>query len=345
MKSPILLTSAVASRVLFSSGKTPLIAKLHRAAFHRYQKRWNKRFLKKPIRWIFDAAYHWLKLGGPQTIYLNGPGDPVALTFDAQRVHIGGIVFPEYGDGYEPELGALLEVLLRDGRVFFDIGANWGYFTHYAASIDGYTGPIHAFEPVPATYADLENLVAQAGYGDRVQCHQVALSDRSEDGAMTAVDPLTCGWAKVDDTGSVPIRLSRLDDLDIPAPDVIKMDVEEHELAVIKGGVGVLSKHKPHILFESWLARENPELTIDPLRSLENMGYYLFLPNWQFGEGDHVFFSRDIHPRGERTPRRLALVQFSIEQRFFLPEQLNIFAVHHDRLGEVAADLEAAEAG
>lgn len=162
---------------------------------------------------------------------------------------IGSIIFPEYVDGYEPEVGALLEVLLRHDRVFFDIGANWGYFTHYAATIDGYRGPIHAFEPAPAPYADLEDLVQQAGYGDRVQCHRMALSDRSGESAMTAADPLTCGWSKVDAGGSVPITMARLDDMDIPAPDVIKMDVEEHELAVLKGGARELGKHKPHILF------------------------------------------------------------------------------------------------
>ena len=124
MRPPVTLTSAIASRVLFSSGETPFIAKLHRAAFHRYSKRWNKRLFKKPVRWIFDIAYHGLKLGGRQLITLNGPGSPIALTFDAQRLHIGRIVFPEHRDGYEPEVGALLEALLRGDRVFFDIGAN-----------------------------------------------------------------------------------------------------------------------------------------------------------------------------------------------------------------------------
>ena len=104
MEPPAFLTSATASRKLFSSGETPLIAKLHRAAFHKYRKRWNKRLFKKPVRWIFDAAYHGLKLGGRQTIYLQGPGDPVALTFDAQRVNIGSILLPEYRDGFEPQI-------------------------------------------------------------------------------------------------------------------------------------------------------------------------------------------------------------------------------------------------
>lgn len=73
------------------------------------------------------------------------------------------------------------------------------------------------------------------------------------------------------------------------------------------------------------------------------MGYLLFQPGWQFGEGDQAFFTGDLHPRGGQTPGRFALVRFSAEQRFSLPQQMNIFSVHHDRLDEVAADLGAVQ--
>ena len=44
-----------------------------------------------------------------------------------------------------------------------------------------------------------------------------------------------------------------MDDLTLPPPDLIKMDVEDHEANVLRGGLGVLEANRPLILFESRL--------------------------------------------------------------------------------------------
>ncbi len=52
---------------------------------------------------------------------------------------------------YEPRTRHWLQAVLGRGRVFFDIGANVGFFTLLASRIVGEEGAVVAFEPLPAT--------------------------------------------------------------------------------------------------------------------------------------------------------------------------------------------------
>ena len=63
---------------------------------------------------------------------------------------------------------ATYERLPEDG-VFYDIGSNWGWFTMHVASRPGFRGKIHAFEPFASSYADLCDLVRQAGLAGVVE--------------------------------------------------------------------------------------------------------------------------------------------------------------------------------
>ena len=56
---------------------------------------------------------------------------------------------PEYGSGSnELPVQEAIKNLLRPGEVFYDIGANVGFFTIIAGRLVGPTGSIVAFEPV-----------------------------------------------------------------------------------------------------------------------------------------------------------------------------------------------------
>lgn len=321
----------------FAPGETPLIARLYRWGFHVFRRRWTKRLLKKPARRLFDFAYRGLGLGGAQTMSLGLPGGPVLLRFDARRVNVGGVLMPQHAFGPEPEVSALLEMLLTGERVFYDVGSNWGYFSLVAAGLPAYAGPIHAFEPVPATFADVSGLVTQAGLAGRVACHNLALSDRTGEGTMAVGDVLHCGWDRVVEGGEgIRIQLRRLDDLGLPPPDLVKVDVEEHELQVFRGGGRLLAERKPYLVFENWLSRKDPEASLKPLRHLEGEGYVLFLPCWHAGGGTgHLAYAYDPRRAGVKP----ALTRIAADTRPFLKEQVNLFACHRDRLGDLARDF------
>jgi hypothetical protein len=51
---------------------------------------------------------------------------------------------------------ALIRHLMPKDGVFYDICANWGFFSLLVAVDKAFSGTVHAFEPVPETLRDLK---------------------------------------------------------------------------------------------------------------------------------------------------------------------------------------------
>jgi FkbM family methyltransferase len=157
-----------------------------------------------------------------------------------------------------PPLQAVV-TLLRPGDTFLDIGANHGTFAMVAARIVGPTGTVIAFEPQPDLARLVEINLADAPVGlSRV--HQVALGERDREVVI---------WVPRDSSGSgtltrpsgrttrampTSVRLQTLDealdDARLTGLMVIKLDVEGHETAVLRGGARTLQSHRPAIVCE-----------------------------------------------------------------------------------------------
>lgn len=311
----------------------PLIAKLCRAAHHQYKKKWSKRLAKRPIRIIYDIARNILNLAGHGRIHLNH--DRTAL-FDARKPHFGSIYFGNQAAGYEPDVSALLSSLLNGEQTFCDIGSNWGYFTFYAASLKDFSGPIHAFEPVPTTRSDVIGLCDGFGLQNRITVHATALSSEAGSVEMAVHDSET-GLNRIVGSGvgregarRELVKISKFDDLGIK-PDVIKMDVEDHEFEALSGMVETLAMAKPFIIVESWLTPSQPLRTLRALQLLEQHNYDLYQPCWRINTpvGDTVF--PDIGARIPSKDCQLALVPFPSRQRFMLSQQMNVFACPRGR--------------
>jgi predicted methyltransferase len=68
--------------------------------------------------------------------------------------------------------------LVRPGDIVFDIGANQGYFTLLFSDLVGPAGYVHAFEPVPPTFARLRARIEQGQRYRNVRLNSVACSQR-----------------------------------------------------------------------------------------------------------------------------------------------------------------------
>lgn len=176
---------------------------------------------------------------------------------------------------WEPAVGrVLLEAMpRRAGAVFVDVGANVGYFSLLVANAFP-QAVVHAFEPHPLTFQVLQMNTWQLG--DRVCAWPVALSDSKGTVALSTT-PHNLG-----DTKGVPGRdrmlastiapSLRLDDLiDDMSVDLVKIDVQGAELAVLSGMSGVISR-SPGIRivmeFSPGLLRGND---IDPMTVLSEL--------------------------------------------------------------------------
>jgi|GEM_PF-560821 len=324
----------------FSAPRLPFMAKLTKRALTPYRTKLAKRLFKRPVRMAFDIAFDVLKVDNPVSIKVQFPDNERILDTTLQSLHH----FNAWGfDGsvYEPDVAALLSIFLKGDVRFADIGANWGYFSVYAATLPAFSGPIDAVEPMPWTHADLESAIQNLILRNRVTTHHIALSSEAGSVSMATEDAKHSGIARVVDdatSDATVVPCFALDDSPIAAPDVIKMDVEEHELHVLKGAVRVLNETKPFIIMENWHNHGDPEQSLAPLRFLKEHGYALFRPVW---------YSETTGPSGagfslrEKPPtilgRTLALAPLDWLCRSLLPDQITVFALHRSRVGELSS--------
>ena len=80
--------------------------------------------------------------------------------------------------------------------------------------------------------------------------------------------------------------------------DLIKLDVEGHELQVLKGGKRIIQEHMPIILFEeNNISQNGSSEVIEYLKDL-NYKFFIWKENFYFGEGKFLkllkFFLQDI---------------------------------------------------
>jgi FkbM family methyltransferase len=188
-------------------------------------------------------------------------------------------LMPRFRHHWEKEIFSLLAILAEEGKAntVYDIGANWGQHSLYLCSLPAFKGHIHAFEPIPATYDDLSHNINKAGLTSQITAHDVALSHESGTATMVIPKNIFSGRAHIVNSGKgYTVPKCRLDSLGLPLPDVIKLDVEGHELGVLQGAEATLLKAKPAIIFEN-LYINDKAVMLAPLEFLEKRGAMLYL--------------------------------------------------------------------
>jgi FkbM family methyltransferase len=144
----------------------------------------------------------------------------------------------------EPELARLGQYIPRGGTAL-DVGAWYGPWTRRMAR---YADHVVAIEAHP----QLAELLRRTAPG--VEVRHAAASDRG--GEITLSVPRAGpaqGLSSVEyQDGGVPITVPRIaiDDLRLDAVRFIKMDVEGHEHAALRGAAATVARHRPLIILE-----------------------------------------------------------------------------------------------
>lgn len=179
----------------------------------------------------------------------------------------------------DPEL-RLLPLLCHPLRDAIDVGANEGMYTHLMRR---HARQVYAFEALPLL---AEKLDARRYRHVTVRC--CALSDHPGTGLLhtplygeTAVDGLSSLQADLPDQhpacSSQRVRMVRLDDVYAGNVGCIKIDVEGHELAVLRGAQATIARYRPNLVIEieENLAPGSLGAVQEMLQPLGYAGFYL----------------------------------------------------------------------
>ncbi len=262
----------------FHAARLPWLARLHRWGF-RHGRHGTPALIRGLARLGFYAGKYlafWKPIGIVQVDCNDGPRE---ASYDARNRMFSVFYFDSYKTGIEPTVSTIIDLLVPDDGVLFDIGSNWGYHTITLATRPGFTGHIHAFEPLPSTFRDVQSMVEQLRLGETVTCHNLAAGKASGSGTMRVGS--NSGTAHLTDSGGRTVRIAAIDELDLPPPTLMKVDTEGHEEQVFRGAERTLRAHRPLIVFEHrLLMMESQQQLIGPLTYLESLGYRLFLPQF-----------------------------------------------------------------
>ena len=162
---------------------------------------------------------------------------------------------------YEPNEFCFLNNFLKPGMVFVDIGANLGLYALFASKLVNKEGIVLAIEPSEREFKRLKANI-ELNQSTNIRPLMQAISNSSEERELLIAEEEHSGhntfgafaYASVQDQGKQRVRPETLDEVvkkeGLSRVDVIKIDVEGHELFVFEGAKKTLSKFRPILLLE-----------------------------------------------------------------------------------------------
>lgn len=154
----------------------------------------------------------------------------------------------------EPEYHELAN-LIQPGDWVLDIGANVGQYTLRMSELAGNDGRVIAFEPIIETAEILIALAARSRYRN-ITVLNVALSDHAGVQSFRVPDSAdklpNYFQARVAPDGDREVPCLALDDLHLPRRiALVKMDVEQHEVSVLRGMRNLIARDRPTLILEA----------------------------------------------------------------------------------------------
>lgn len=243
--------------------------------------------MKTILRRIRDRLLEW-RYSQKKRLSIRHGGEQ--LRFDTSSMIAKDWFFPRYGSGrrlHEPRVCRILRAYLAPGDVFFDVGANLGFFTVLGARLCDPGGSVHAFELDPRLMGEIHRSVHLNR--NLTEVHTVCCACTDQDGDIVEFGPAEPGNPSTNRLRrnvavegeneavygvAVTLTLDRYCRRTGLVPDLVKMDVEGAETSALAGFRGVLSHGRTRLVLElhrSVLRErgEDPEALIEGVRELD----------------------------------------------------------------------------
>jgi FkbM family methyltransferase len=206
------------------------------------------RVLAGPLRWWYRRGSLRVSGGIGEGLRLSAAHLPIS------HAHANLLVTGRL----ETPVQEAMRRLLAQGDVFYDIGANVGFFALAGARLVGSGGAVVAFEPVPENVAAIRESLDLNGLANVHVVERAA--GRAAGGArLLLVEDLS--WSHLESQGWHPrttdtleIEVVAIDDLvaegRLRPPQLVKIDVEGAEMDVLAGMRQTIENHRPAIVCE-----------------------------------------------------------------------------------------------
>ena len=194
---------------------------------------------------------------------------------------------------YSRDIVLLMNRILLPGMVVLDVGANIGEITMAAAQRVGSNGRVYSFEPMTTLYDCLTEHLKMNGI-DHVTPITKGLSDKIGVATIFRAEATFKDGSRHDGLGTLyptasrsdvvgDIELTTMDEFcaesNITRIDLVKIDVEGAELAVLKGGLKSIGRFKPYLIVElqTQTAEDAGYKPDDIVSLLKTAGYKFFI--------------------------------------------------------------------
>jgi FkbM family methyltransferase len=223
------------------------------------------------------------RLRAERTVRISGGGKMLVRTDDTlgRVLAISGV--------HEPNVTRAFTEAVGPGDVVLDVGAHIGYYTVLAASLVGRQGHVYAFEPSPVNYRRLQANVDLNAF-DNVTTHQFAVGEQPGRAVLYESTGQNSGLAtlhaELAGKSGVPARevtvgvapvASVVPEADLRRVRVIKIDVEWHELEVLRSLEPVFEAADRIAVFVEWTPYKSAPERQDQFRELcESHGFAIY---------------------------------------------------------------------
>ncbi len=193
-------------------------------------------------------------------------------------------IFLDGGVSSEPLEREAVPRLVDPGRVAIDVGANVGVFATLLADLFGPTGLVLAYEPAATP------LLVNATSRPQLLVRPFAVADRGGTVAFRHHRSTTLSRIVPDaerrpgDANLSTVTIDgELQRLGLSRIDFVKIDVEGHEDAVLRGAAGFLAREPRPVLMFEWIPDFRGRSTEGPVGALARLGgtgWRLFRAGW-----------------------------------------------------------------
>jgi FkbM family methyltransferase len=153
---------------------------------------------------------------------------------------------------YDFEKQIVLREIVRPGDVVYDIGAHVGYFSIIFGKLVDATGAVYAFEPVKENY---DFILQHISINKLSNVRAIHAGIAASSGTACFVTQSHSATYHRTDSGSVQVRVYNLEeyvrDNRLPAPNLIKMDIEGEEMYVVPSILDFVVRHRTKLLIST----------------------------------------------------------------------------------------------